>query len=843
MWREQYNPANFAHGRGLAVELAFLFHMLAQTAAAATLDGVGRCARPTNFLAAFKRVPRIVALGLGGGNPGGDTSGGLGSGSSGGVGAGGSATGNSSSGSGGSGSTGSAGGTAAEAMAAAATVAAGAVDARALGRDSGTVGTAAVAKAALAAAAAVTEDNGGAGGIIRSNSGGNLSSLFDRSDGGLGNVAASNSTSTAASKGGGAVALGVRAEAFHRFLVTEFDHELSELGAFTESGKPVKSRGSAAAAAAAAAVAADKNSSASGGGALAITGALAESYGTLLESRNSFVNPAFSADDTTTLSQTLMFDLAYPDPVSLTAATATATKLPRPPPPLMLPTVAADASSSAGVSAPVSFAELLRASLCVSKRSTARSETAAAQGYSSAYQKITQRKDPKSLPKVLALHANLHGQQQQQQQGPKNPLHTLWQRTNALGGAWLPRKVQIMLEPNAGGEPRVEVAEFVEPLLPEVGAQAPEEQAATKSDAGLVQGCWSSVSSSRIHGDPARWLESAHGLAEKGGAGVTAGEVREAEARAKAIASLVSNKQSGDKSKAEGNDQDDADATGNASGKVAATTVGSAGVDAKHACQFRTYELVGLVSQVRSGPTPTCDGHLVTHVREAAARGASGSGASSSSSSSTTTSSSDQDWVSFNDFAVAPCTRRDALAFHEQAWREPCVLVYRACSANSGSQNNDDDDDDFVTPLAANGTPSSGSSSSDQALMPARRGRRNGNSSSTSSSNSSNSISDSVFELPSLAAPRSLQHDGAGAPPLPPPLSAHPPSFRTPAATLGLPGAGDVVAIDTEFVSVGEEEGIVNADGTRTVVAAARQVLARVSAIDGRTGEVGFGVV
>jgi len=796
--------------------------MLSQTAAAAAHDGIGRCARPTNFLAAFKRVPRIVALGLGGGNPSGDAS-------------------SSGAGAGGSGSNGSgAGGTAAEAMAAAAAVAAGAVDARALGRDSGTAGTAAVAKAALAAAAAVTEDSsgGGGGGMTRSNSGGNLSSLFNQSDGGLGSAA--NSSNTATSKlsngSGGAVALAVRAEAFHRFLVTEFDHELSELGAFTESGKPVKSRGSAAAAAAAA-----DNSSSAISGALAITGALSESYGTLLESVNSFVNPAFSADDTTTLSQTLMFDLVYPDPVILTAAIATATKVPRPLPPPLLYTQQqqqqqlsiSSAAATSVAAAPVSFAELLRSSLCVSKKSTARSETAAAQGYPNAYQKIIQRKDPKSLPKVLALHANLHGHH-----SSDKALKSLWQRTNALGGAWLPRKLQVLLEPHksSSGEPRVEVAEFVEPI-PEAGVQGQEE-----GGAGVRQGCWSCVSSSRIHGDPARWLETENGLADQGGAaGAAAGVVREAEARAKAIASLAeSNKKGANKNKtsaggdAEDDDDDDASANGNASstaGKAAGAAAKGA-TDATNACQFRTYELVGLVSQVRSGPSATCDGHLVTHVREAVARGASNSGTASSSSSASPSSSysSAQAWVSFNDFAVAPCTRRDALAFHEQIWREPCVLVYRACnsSSSSRSQSNGDKNDDgeeFATPETA----------SDH-RVPVKRGR--------SSSSSTDSISDSVFELPSLAAPRALPsaHTSAAPPPLPPP-SVDPPTFRTPDPALGLPGAGDVVAIDTEFVSVGEEEGVLNADGTRTVVAAARQVLARVSAIDGRTGEVSvFGV-
>jgi hypothetical protein len=183
-----------------------------------------------------------------------------------------------------------------------------------------------------------------------------------------------------------------------------------------------------------------------------------------------------------------------------------------------------------------------------------------------------------------------------------------------------------------------------------------------------------------------------------------------------------------------------------------------------------------------------------------------------------------EDWVVFNDFAVAACSARDALAFHEQPWREPCVLVYRLCPSSDGSRSSEDGD--FATPSLDEAT----------AWLPplppplplqATGSRRSGGAPSR--------VSESVFDLPSLAAPRPHPpgHDRHASPQL-----RHPPTFRNPPAAVGWPGAGDVVALDTEFVSVCEEEGVTGADGTRTVVAAARQALARVSAVDGRTREV-----
>ena len=55
---------------------------------------------------------------------------------------------------------------------------------------------------------------------------------------------------------------------------------------------------------------------------------------------------------------------------------------------------------------------------------------------------------------------------------------------------------------------------------------------------------------------------------------------------------------------------------------------------------------------------------------------------------------------------------------------------------------------------------------------------------------------------------------------------------------LDLPGRGDIVAIDAEFVLVQHEESILNANGSKVTVNEGRHALARVSVIDCRGGNV-----
>lgn len=53
-----------------------------------------------------------------------------------------------------------------------------------------------------------------------------------------------------------------------------------------------------------------------------------------------------------------------------------------------------------------------------------------------------------------------------------------------------------------------------------------------------------------------------------------------------------------------------------------------------------------------------------------------------------------------------------------------------------------------------------------------------------------------------------------------------------------LPGEGDLIAFDAEFVSVQEEKSVMTATGSKVTVREARSSLARMSVIDCRTGKV-----
>lgn len=53
-----------------------------------------------------------------------------------------------------------------------------------------------------------------------------------------------------------------------------------------------------------------------------------------------------------------------------------------------------------------------------------------------------------------------------------------------------------------------------------------------------------------------------------------------------------------------------------------------------------------------------------------------------------------------------------------------------------------------------------------------------------------------------------------------------------------LPGDGDIVAFDAEFVSVQEEESVLNDSGNKITTRETRHALARVSVIDCRTGQI-----
>lgn len=55
---------------------------------------------------------------------------------------------------------------------------------------------------------------------------------------------------------------------------------------------------------------------------------------------------------------------------------------------------------------------------------------------------------------------------------------------------------------------------------------------------------------------------------------------------------------------------------------------------------------------------------------------------------------------------------------------------------------------------------------------------------------------------------------------------------------MNLPGCGDLVAIDAEFVCVQPEESLITSSGSKEITSEPRNVLARLSIIDCRTNDV-----
>ena len=50
-----------------------------------------------------------------------------------------------------------------------------------------------------------------------------------------------------------------------------------------------------------------------------------------------------------------------------------------------------------------------------------------------------------------------------------------------------------------------------------------------------------------------------------------------------------------------------------------------------------------------------------------------------------------------------------------------------------------------------------------------------------------------------------------------------------------LPGKGDIVAFDAEFVAVAEEESTLTTSGSKLIIRETRHAIARISVVDGRT--------
>eukprot|EP00752_Nemacystus_decipiens_P004347 g3971.t1 len=140
----------------------------------------------------------------------------------------------------------------------------------------------------------------------------------------------------------------------------------------------------------------------------------------------------------------------------------------------------------------------------------------------------------------------------------------------------------------------------------------------------------------------------------------------------------------------------------------------------------------------------------------------------------------EEEWLMFNDFLVEKTVLDDARGFGPD-WKEPCVLVYRR----------------VASPLE------------EEARAAEEQARR------AVMSRKRLFITPSVFDI----APVSKNRPVSQVVRLPPDR---------------LPGKGDIVAIDAEFVSLTVEESRLRGDGSKVVTKQGRQSLARVSALDGR---------
>jgi len=135
------------------------------------------------------------------------------------------------------------------------------------------------------------------------------------------------------------------------------------------------------------------------------------------------------------------------------------------------------------------------------------------------------------------------------------------------------------------------------------------------------------------------------------------------------------------------------------------------------------------------------------------------------------------EWILFNGFVVSPTSVEDARAFHV-TFKEPCLVMYREMDESLQLSENH------------------------MKKEPAQDGLATGK----------------VMFSKSL--------------------SNNLPSRYAPKGESDLPCAGDIVALDAEFVSVQEEEAISGDNGNKIILRETRHALARVSVIDCRTGSI-----
>lgn len=242
----------------------------------------------------------------------------------------------------------------------------------------------------------------------------------------------------------------------------------------------------------------------------------------------------------------------------------------------------------------------------------------------------------------------------------------------------------------------------------------------------------------------------------------------------------------------------------------------------------KEYELVSLVSfvQGRGGEdgkgggrvgastvgksdTNVTEGHLLLHVKvpmEGVEEGGGEDGRGTD---------PEWQWYIVNDFLVEATILEDALGFLP-TWKEPCILLYRDRTSTAAAHAA------WLEQLRAVGARVAGGGKREVDEEKAE------NDSSTDASGAGGlavgslppSIPVSIFASPSLSTATPL-----------------PPTF-TPLTPEALPGRGDLVGIDAEFVQLEMETASVLETGARVVFKEGRQALARLSLLDVRSDQV-----
>jgi hypothetical protein len=349
--------------------------------------------------------------------------------------------------------------------------------------------------------------------------------------------------------------------------------------------------------------------------------------------------------------------------------------------------------------------------------------------------------------------------------------------TNYLGGPWIPRRVDVLIESMttqqaSEGAARITVAEFVKRPTSDGGTSG--------EDDG---GCWMKVdrSRSRTEKSPNQWMasrlanpylhsensvESTTTSVEGSNETTTTTSTSTITATTTTTASTKSYSKSRNIKKVKGkesvivNDSNHDDKS---------TDESSNSLEDR----FRCYELVGIVSSI------SCqnESHLVTHITEKASRSVAPMTEEGNHHNNKGDDDNDDDstvdlengWVLFNDFVVKKCSESEALDF-SRLYREPCTLLYRDTT----------NVDNFSSAMTLNET-SPVSTSSPSLMSPTAA------LSLVSLSPRNVSISPAVFDMPSLSILNSRYKRKVA------PVPSSP---------------GSIVAMDTEFVSVAEGEEV-----------------------------------